>query len=444
MTRKMIYIVILLSILSCNQNNSESSSQITNQDIERLSILTTFSKEKYIQDFNQLVNILTENHPQLNEYISKKDFAVLIESKKNEIEDELEIGEFIWLCRSLVSEVGCGHTVVPTLGLNYYLPDSLLFPLKVNYFDNKLIVIDPLENEASISKGNEILRINGMGVKELKAEMFKHISSDANNLSFKEEYINQSFMEYAAFVFKFANKYEIEYLKDGKPNSIVLKQLNSYEEVSNQETCENNLCYKAENNVAIITIKSFYYYRENFETFKEFIDSCFLDINKQQIENLIIDLRNNGGGDPYCGSYLLQHIADKPFQYYKTGTFNYLDLQKEIELNPNRFKGKPYFLINGKCASTTGQLCALIKEGKFGIFVGQETGATYSCNATVRSHTLTNTSISPFVATRTFESNVEYLPKNKGISPDYEIKPSISDILKNEDTALNYCMNLIE
>jgi len=112
--------------------------------------------------------------------------------------------------------------------------------------------------------------------------------------------------------------------------------------------------------------------------------------------------------------------------------------------SPNRFKGKPYILINGKCASTTGQLCALIKEGKFGIFVGQETGATYRCNATVRSHTLANTSITPFVATRTFESNVEYISKNKGISPDYEIKPSISDLLKNEDTVLKYCKNLLK
>jgi len=119
MNKKVISIIILFSILSCNQNNSDSNPQIINEDIERLSILTTFSKEKYIQKFNQLVNILEENHPQLNEYISKKDFALLIENKKNEIEDKFKIGEFIWLCRSLVSEVGCGDTVVPTLGLNY-------------------------------------------------------------------------------------------------------------------------------------------------------------------------------------------------------------------------------------------------------------------------------------------------------------------------------------
>ena len=199
MPKKFLYIIILLSTLGCKQNNSESNTQIISEDNEKLSILTTFPKEKYIQDFNQLVNILAENHPQLNEYISKKDFAELIENKKNEIVDEINIGEFIWLCRSLVSKVGCGHSVVPTLGLNYFLPDSLLFPSKVNYIDNKLFVIDPLVNEASISKGNEILRINGIDVRELKTEMFQHISSDANNLSFKEEYINQSFMEYAAF-----------------------------------------------------------------------------------------------------------------------------------------------------------------------------------------------------------------------------------------------------
>jgi len=438
-------IIILLSFLSCNQNNSISNEEVVNEDAERLSILTTFSKEQYIQDFNQLVRILTENHPQLNEYISKKDFDVLIENKRDEIKDDFRIGDFIWLCRSLASGVDCGHTVVPTLGLNYFLPDSLLFPLSVNYIGNKLFVTNPLESEENISKGDEILKINGMDVQDLKSEMIKHISSDANNLSFKKEYINQSFMEYAAFVFKFVNKYEVEYLKDDKLNSITLKQLKSYQqEVTDQKKCNSNLCYETDKNLAIITIRSFYYYRDNFKTFKEFIDSCFVDINTNQIENLIIDLRNNGGGDPYCGSYLLQHIANKPYQYYKTGTFNYLDLQQEIELSLNRFKGKPYILINGKCASTTGQLCALIEENNCGIFVGQETGATYRCNATVRSYPLTNTSITPFVATRTFESNVEYLPKNKGISPDYEVKSSISDILNDEDTTLKFCKKLLQ
>ncbi len=442
------YLILIGCFSNCIQNNATTSAQIEhneNENIERQSVLTIFSREQYLQDFNQLVNLLSENHPQLNQFISKEEYDVLVGNLKKEIVDEMKIGEFIWLCRNLIAAIGCGHSVVPTLGLRYDIADSLLFPVKVNYIDNQLFVIDPFENEDRISRGDEIKTVNGIAAKELKNKFFKHISADANNKSLKMERINNGFSEYAAFEFKFSNNYEIELLQECKLVTKSLKQIHNYTEKENNPVkCASNLCYEVEKDLAIITISSFYYYRENFETFKKFIDDCFTDIKDRQIENLIIDLRNNGGGDPYCGSYLLQHIANKKYQYYKTGTYSYADLQKDIEPNPNRFKGKPYILINGRCGSTTGQLCALIKENHFGIFVGQETGATFRCNASTRSFTLENTKINPFIATRTFESNVKHLPNDQGILPDHPIKYDISNLLNKEDVTLIQCKRMIK
>ena len=444
-TRIKFHLLILLcSFLCCSQSNSTNSILPENNEDERQSVLTTFPKEQYLQDFDQLVNLLSENHPQLNEYISKDDFDTYVNELRAEITDEFKIGEFIWLCRSLVAKIGCGHSNVPTLGANYYIPDSLLFPLKVNFVDNKLFVIDPMESKDLISKGDEIKTINGLDVKEIKKEIFKHISADANSESKRMEYINDGFYEYVAFELKFPNSYKIEYIKNGNLISNSLKPLQSYtEEETNDSKCDGDLCYESENNLAIITISSFYYYSENFSTFQKFIDSCFTDIKDRQIKNLIIDLRNNGGGDPYCGSYLLQHIASKKYQYYKTGTYSYEDLQEEIEPHPNRFNGTPYILINGRCGSTSGHVCALIKENNFGIFVGQETGATFTCNASTRTFTLENTSVTTFIATRTFEANVKHLPKDRGVIPDIEIKYAISNLLNKEDLELQHCKSII-
>lgn len=448
MNHKYLLIILLCWNFSCNQNNStivsQNEPQDESQNIERLSVLTTFSKDEYLEDLNQLIKLLNDNHPQLYEYITKKELAELVNEKRALLDDNLKIGEFTWLCRSIISEIGCGHTVLPTLGMNYFLPDSLLFPLKVNYFNNKLYVLNPLVNKDLISIGDEIISINGSKVEKIKEEMYKHISSDANNKSFKMEFVNDGFMEYAAFHFKFANKYEIEFIKDNKIEKVTLNQLNEFTEDKNDQIkCRNNLCFEIDGNLAIITIRSFYYYHENFTTFKSFVDSCFNDIKIKLVENLIIDLRDNGGGDPYCGSYLLQHIADKPYQYYKTGTYFYNDLQTNISPHENRFSGKPIILINGRCFSTTGHLCALIKENDFGVFVGKETGATFSCNAAVKTSTLTNTGLTPYIATRTFEAAVSTLPKDKGIIPHYEPKRTISDLLNNKDIDLEFSTNLL-
>lgn len=53
--------------------------------------------------------------------------------------------------------------------------------------------------------------------------------------------------------------------------------------------------------------------------FKAFIDSSMNVIKNKKTENLIIDVRYNGGGSQYPSIYLLQHLMDKPFTYYSKG-----------------------------------------------------------------------------------------------------------------------------
>ena len=202
----------------------------------------------------------------------------------------------------------------------------------MNYNNNQLFVEDPLENEGVISEGDKIISINGIDVEEIIREMHNHVSSDANNYNYKREYVNNAFMEYAPFVFKFQNSYEIEYLKNDQLNLTTLNQLKDYEiDENGKGECGSNLCFNINNGIAIMTIRSFNYYGQNLHTCKQFLDNCFDEINSKGINNLILDFRDNAGGDPYCASYLLQYIAEKSFQYYKTGTSGYLDLQELIE-----------------------------------------------------------------------------------------------------------------
>ena len=51
----------------------------------------------------------------------------------------------------------------------------------------------------------------------------------------------------------------------------------------------------------------------DMKEFQGFIDSSFIEINKRKLPNLIIDLRNNLGGDEPFSNYLVSYIADQPF-----------------------------------------------------------------------------------------------------------------------------------
>ncbi|MDH5399599.1 MAG: S41 family peptidase, partial [Cyclobacteriaceae bacterium] len=167
-------------------------------------------------------------------------------------------------------------------------------------------------------------------------------------------------------------------------------------------------------------------------------------INDSKTENLIIDLRNNGGGDPYAGSYLMQYIANKPFSYFHQDVRMYSALKKTIQPKPNRFKSKPYILTNGYCFSTTGHFSSIVRENNFGIFVGDETGATYTCNDNSKGITLKNTKLSINLPRNTYYTTASTLTNEHGIIPDHYVLPDIKSILSNTDTVLNYTLKRIE
>ena len=219
----------------------------------------------------------------------------------------------------------------------------------------------------------------------------------------------------------------------------------SPQQKSDFQTSNLEFSLEPSKNLAIVKIKSFVYYEDQFPVFKSFIDSCFQQIELHQIENLVIDLRNNGGGDPFCASYLLQYISDEAFRYYKPGTTDYYkDLEKEILPHSNNFTGKLFVLINSLCSSTTGHLSSLLKQKNIGTLIGSETGATFICNARTINFKLKNTGINASVATKTYQTDVSGFRKDQGIMPDIQIDRNIDQLLSKRDLEMEKVMDLIK
>lgn len=110
------------------------------------------------------------------------------------------------------------------------------------------------------------------------------------------------------------------------------------------------------------------------EAFRTFADSMFSTLKTENISNLIIDIRKNGGGNSSIGDELCQYISPVPFeQFEKTivkttpttlklmqqcygelskddsiyGTKSYtIDSLKGLRENNLRYTGKVYLLIS--------------------------------------------------------------------------------------------------
>ena len=441
------YIILLLTAFlfySCIQKPGANA--LTGESTTTIGIKKIYPLKDYQKDFKKMVRKMVRKHPQPYAFISEEDLNNLIDHQYEKITDSTTLGGFLWICQEVVTAINCGHTYIWSEELDH-LPKSMLFPLNVRYEGTKLYIIDPKNNSDMLSAGDEILTINGVDVEALRKEIFTHLPSDGYNETNKKENANVYFRYMCAMFYNFPVSFTVSVKQNGKVQKVKLKEAENLEPTKTfLDDCENNLCFDMDNesNTAVITIRSFGYYKKRFPIFKLFIDSCFTQIKNDKVQNVIIDLRNNGGGNPYCGSYLLRHFADNPFTYFHKDVWRYSKLKKTIQPIPNESKNKPYILINGKCFSTTGHFCSLVKENNLGIFVGEETGATYTCNDNSKNYTLKNTDLSLRVARRIYKTTAGTLTSKHGILPDHRVIPDIDNFLNNTDTVLSYTLRLIE
>ncbi len=197
------------------------------------------------------------------------------------------------------------------------------------------------------------------------------------------------------------------------------------------------------NNTGILTIRSFSFY-DSVAGFRHFIDSFFVKVKQQHIHSVILDLRDNNGGDPFCSSYLLDYLARTPVIYYSESYGNYEELAKPIPLAADHFEGNLYILINGNCFSSTGHLCALMKYYHLGKFIGSETDGTYTCNDNSAVITLNNTGIQLRIARNSFSVAVKGIPRFRGIQPDFPMETTLEDRISGRDSAKLFAMGLIK
>jgi len=218
--------------------------------------------------------------------------------------------------------------------------------------------------------------------------------------------------------------------------------------------------------------------------FKTQLKDCFRKINSVKSKNLVIDVRNNDGGNEKYGLDLYSYLTDKPFRGYKqidlrttrfrykkysnTSRFEYLWIKlflKSKKANDTTylvtndkatdeyppyhepFRGKIYIMVNGGSFSTTSDFTALAKSNQFATFVGEETGGSYLGNTSNYSVliTLPNTKIKINVPVTRYQTNVT-LNNNfgRGTIPDYEVIYSIDDIIHGFDKDLDTVLSLIK
>ncbi len=409
-----------------------------------------YSTQKLQEDFLQMRKTLEENHADLYEYTNKETFDKLFEKQYKLIDHPMQLSEFYKILTLITAHVGCGHTNVWMPNKYWNSNPNKLFPLIIKMMEGYAVVIGNYNNDPSIPNGSIVKEINKVPFKDIYDEIENNYAADAFNKHFIQSQIERRFSLIYARRFGYPEKFIVDYALPGRKTREVkdVKSANIQDVRSvvfaNFDHPELELEIIEEKNIAIMTIKTFIYY-DRVPMFKEFLEKSFKEISDKEIQNLILDLRGNDGGDPFCAALLFSYLISEPVPYY-AGSYNkYSELAKPIPPVEHRFAGNLYTLINGRCFSTNAHFCSLLKYHKIGEFIGTEGGATYKCNAGKNTHfNLNNTEIMLYLGRSTYAAAVENMDKTKGILPDHFVEQTYKDNLKGKDTIMAYTYDLIE
>ncbi|MBN2543295.1 hypothetical protein JXI42_10560 [bacterium] len=411
---------------------------------------SVFSIEDLQADFREFRRILETEHCCLYEYTNKDFFDSLFFHQYSLIDRPMGLTEFFRILTPLTAKVGCGHTAVWMPSYYWDMGAENLFPIRIRIIEGNAVVIGSYDFSEHLPFGSILLSINGKPVKDIVEEIAANYSADAFNRGFIISQVERRFPMLYARRFGFPDSFEVEYVwpdlktEDDailKPTHIEYVRRAVFENFNHPDITMELI---EDKNAAILTIKTFIYY-DRVDYFTGLIDSCFDIIRERGIENLILDLRGNDGGDPFCAAHLFSYLEPEPLPYYAEAYEKYADLAAPIPLAENRFTGNLYTLMDSRCFSTNGHFCALLKYHKIGKFVGTPSGGTYKCNAgkDMDAH-LRNTRMMVYFGRSTFAAAVKGMDKIKPIMPDYSIAKSYKDILTRRDVFMDKVWDLIE
>ncbi|NGP89388.1 S41 family peptidase [Fodinibius halophilus] len=473
-----VYLLVLTSFLWGCKTTNPAPEIVPSQ---------TFSADALRQDLNFTSRTIQEVHPAFyNQPEIVTSFQQQIDSLKNTMDHRLNRQEFFLKLAPEITAIQDGHTTVglPWKEVNYYLKNNgRIFPFDIIFGEDGTYVYRNYSKKDQIKAGLKIRSINETPVKEIKTKFTAMFAGKNKAWRLRRMEKQSDFFKALLWInYQWVDTFDIVFSHDGQSyQETVMGISRSALRSQRDSTAHPPFNFTpVDEKTGLLTIN---YFGEDKKKYDRFLTSSFEQINRSDIDNLIIDIRDNAGGNSDQAEELLSYLADAPFlletsvaprassQFKKKmkqripGLVRWLPLQYfdkrgrtiwraeegslvEVEDTPiqpkapsKRFKGKLYVLINEGTFSTATTFASAVKRKKLGTLIGRETGGE---GGTFYAHPLSfqlpNTKLSLRVSSMKFQLGPDSEgDESIGVLPDSTIPQNIGNEIRQIDTILQEC-----
>ncbi|PLX03628.1 MAG: hypothetical protein C0595_06400 [Marinilabiliales bacterium] len=447
-----------------------------------------------LEDYDFLLKTLEETHPDLYAYVPREEFVKKTDAFLTSINKPMSLSEYYKILYKTIALIKQGHTMVfGDAGFGKFKAEGgLSFPFKIVYFSDHVYIDQNYSSNNQLTKGTELIAINRIPITKIIEDFLPYLVVRPNGYVAKTLEYNWSkllWLEYG-----FSDEFVISYIL---PNSDSI-MTTTIDGVKNEFITKNNTTrntkdfeyhIEKDRNTAVMQINTFEF---QFERYDSLLRSSFNDIKQNGINNLIIDVRANHGGNGNLIGTLVDYLTDKPYitdaksevktseatkKCYTThpifvnaieqarkaegNTSDFMELvncflekpagtittfPEEIRIpkdNEYRFNGKLFVLAGKETFSGGTGFTVIIKDNIIGYIVGNETSDNPTDYGCIMLFELPNTKINIQNSTQYTLRPAGY-DDERGVIPDFKVVPTYYDMINGYDKVLNYTYWLID
>jgi C-terminal processing protease CtpA/Prc len=359
------------------------------------------------------------------------------------------------------------------------------FPFAIRVVEGKTTIAQNHSGMEAISRGDEIVKMNGTPMQEWLRRAERHVSAET-------PYMAHSLMEYDFPMYAWvelgnAAGFDLVLRKtDGKTLKLRAPARTAAEMKTFAATQPPPLSLDTPMRDAKILADNVGYLRpgpfynaeaktgaEQWDVsgFRSFIDDAFAKFNSARVEQLIIDLRGNPGGDNLFSDVMIAWFADKPFRFFsqfkvrvspestkanadrlendaaaagpvsrqyaqmyekaKPGDIVDFELPLAEPRKDERYRGKVFLLVDRQSYSNTVAVAALVQDYKFGKILGEETSDMATTYGAMEQFKLPNTGIAVgYPKAHIVRPNGDL--RSRGVVPDIAIRVPVVETAEDE------------
>lgn len=476
--------IVLLFLLLASCFSMAQRAIVYSKPVDPALQFRQLSKQEFAADISFWQQVMEESHVNLYHAISKEQLQELANSLLTKVKDSISHTGALLAFGKLSAALDEGHIGLPVSAATDSLyVQSLRFPFLLQKVEPEAWLVNrELSTEVHLHTNDRIIAINGKSITEWNKEFATYYGGLE---TWRLQQINAN-MRKLLFFHGVRSPYRIDaQTETGKKISFTIDGYNRQQADSiNRALAASQPKPKAPYEFEILPEQIGYLnYRSMVnnkeEPFSVFLEKSFSQLIKAGAKGLVVDLRENGGGDSSFGDSLVSYFSSKPYRFasgmkwkisehYKEyirlvsanknddGDNKFYTSQKNGTMytwksdklrkpakKENKFSGPVAFLIGPNTFSSANMLADGVKAYQLATVFGEPTGESGNDFGEMYNFMLPNSHIIARASTKMFTradgNETDFSP----VQPDFLIKPTAEDFRQKKDPVLQGAINWI-